>query len=111
MLPFSFGAESFEEGQSVSVQCSVSSGDLPLNIMWLFDNDPIQQSNDIITSNFGHRASALSIEPLSRKHVGNYTCLAVNDFGKSFHTAQLIINGSSILHLSTAINMDGEVYY
>lgn len=97
MLPFTFGEEPYEKGQSVSSQCSVSSGDLPIKISWLFNNDPLNHP-DITVSAIGRRASAISIDQVSWEHVGNYTCLGENRAGKASFTAHLFVNGIIYFH-------------
>lgn len=95
MHPFTFGDEPYEKGQSVSTQCSVTSGDLPINITWLFNNEPLKNS-DVTVSAIGRRASAISIDQVSWEHVGNYTCIGENRAGKSSFTAQLFVNGTTL---------------
>lgn len=92
MLPFTFGDEPYEKGQSVSSQCSVSSGDLPIRITWLFNNEPLKYP-DVAVSSIGRRASAISIDQVSWEHVGNYTCIGENRAGGASYTAELFVNG------------------
>ncbi|XP_024082574.1 Down syndrome cell adhesion molecule-like protein Dscam2 isoform X14 [Cimex lectularius] len=91
ILPFHFGDEPFAEGESVSMQCSVSTGDLPINITWQFNNKSLN-FDDVSVSPFGKKASAISIDQVTWKHVGNYTCLGSNRAGQSSHTAELLVN-------------------
>lgn len=93
LSPFTFGDESYEAGQSVSVQCSVISGDLPVNITWLFNNEPIPPLSDIVTSTMNKRISVLAIESVGARHVGNYTCFSINNAGNSSYTSALFVNG------------------
>ena len=92
MLPFTFGDEPYEKGQSVSTQCSVSSGDLPINISWQFNNRPLT-NKDVNISPIGKRASAISIDQVSWEHVGNYTCVGENRAGRASFSAELFVNG------------------
>lgn len=94
IAPFSFGDAPHEAGESVSTQCSVSSGDLPINISWWFNGQPISLLSDITTSSVSHRSSFLEIESLKGFHVGNYTCMGINKAGNMTHTAQLLVNGA-----------------
>lgn len=93
VIPFSFGESEFNQGQSATLQCTVSSGDLPLNISWHFDGDPIDKLPEISTSNIGKRVSVLTIDYVTGQHVGNYTCLARNPAGESSYTSPLYVNG------------------
>ncbi|XP_014244427.1 Down syndrome cell adhesion molecule-like protein Dscam2 isoform X3 [Cimex lectularius] len=91
ILPFNFGDEPFAEGEGVSMQCMVSTGDLPINITWWFNDEPIK-FDDISIAPLGRRGSALSIDQVSWKHVGNYTCIGSNKAGNSTHTSELLVN-------------------
>lgn len=92
--PFSFGGNSFHAGQSVTVQCTVSEGDLPLTITWAFNGEPIQSSEEISTSKISKRVTVLAIDSVAAKHAGNYTCFAQNRIGKASYTTSLNVNGS-----------------
>ena len=90
MMPFTFGDDPLESSQSTTVQCSITTGDFPLNIEWLFNGKPISDLEDIIVSKISKRAGALSIESVSAKHVGNYTCIGRNAAGNASYTACLL---------------------
>uniref|UniRef100_A0A182V270 Down syndrome cell adhesion molecule n=1 Tax=Anopheles merus TaxID=30066 RepID=A0A182V270_ANOME len=95
ILPFSFGADPMNYGESASIQCSVISGDFPMTIDWLYEGRPISTIDSLhgITAlAFGKRAKALSIDGIAGSHAGNYTCRATNDAGVAEHTEQLIVN-------------------
>ncbi|XP_075224355.1 Down syndrome cell adhesion molecule 1 isoform X5 [Lycorma delicatula] len=92
LAPFSFGEEILEAGESASVQCSVSAGDLPIQISWYFNNDTINPVSGILTSVIGKRISVLSIESIDHSHAGNYTCVGKNRAGNSSFTATLNVN-------------------
>lgn len=93
---FDFGevAANFED--SVSVNCLVSSGDLPLDIEWMFNDYPINHYSGISTSKMGKRLSVLMIDAVSARHVGNYTCKARNLWASAVYTAQLTVNGTCL---------------
>lgn len=76
------------------MQCMVSSGDLPLNISWVFNGKDIRKFQEISVSKVGRRGSTLMIESTSYSLSGNYTCVAVNKAGASEYTAELLVNGS-----------------
>lgn len=94
ILPFTFGEEPFEAGQSTSVQCMVSVGDPPLSIDWAVDGIPLESSPERMISKVTGKLSLLSIEAVTARHVGNYTCRVENSAGSFYHTAQLLVNGS-----------------
>lgn len=77
----------------MSVQCIISTGDVPLTVAWTLNGEPIVSSNEITISKNSQRISTLVIESVSDKHVGNYTCIGRNDAGINSHTAELKVNG------------------
>lgn len=93
VVPFSFGSDPIQSEQVASVQCTVSSGDLPLTITWTFNGDPVILSDIISITKSGHRISTLVIESVSARLVGNYTCIARNEAGIASHTSELRVNG------------------
>lgn len=93
MVPFSFGDEAMNYGETVSVSCVVSGGDLPINFIWLLNRVPIEPYQEILTEKRGKRISALMIDSLKASHAGNYTCLAENSAKAVEYTSQLIVNG------------------
>lgn len=80
-------------GETVSVTCTVSGGDLPINFIWLLNRVPIEPYQDILTEKRGKRISVLMIESVKATHNGNYTCLAENSAGAVEYTSPLIVNG------------------
>lgn len=93
VVPFSFGSDPVQSEQVTSVQCIVSSGDLPLTITWAFNGAPLISSDLVSVSKSGHRISTLAIESVSARLAGNYTCIARNEAGISSHTSELRVNG------------------
>lgn len=79
--------------ETVSVTCTVSGGDLPINFMWKFNRAPIEPYLEILTEKRGKRINVLMIESLKAKHAGTYTCMAANAAGVFQHTSELIVNG------------------
>nr|XP_017031933.1 Down syndrome cell adhesion molecule-like protein Dscam2 isoform X37 [Drosophila kikkawai] len=90
--PFSFGEESMSYGEFVNVQCTISGGDLPVNITWTLNDRPFEDYLEILTTKRGKRINELTIEAVSAKHVGNYSCIAENRAGRANHTAELKVN-------------------
>ncbi|XP_059477740.1 cell adhesion molecule Dscam2 isoform X42 [Neocloeon triangulifer] len=92
IMPFSFGEDSINAGDVVSVQCTVAKGDSPMTISWFFNNTEIETSDDIIISKNSKKVSALTIESARADHVGKYTCVAKNAAGASNFTTNLRVN-------------------
>lgn len=94
IFPFSFGEENVNEGDTISVQCTISKGDNPLNITWTLNGRKIINFNGIAVSN-SKRISSLSIESVREEHSGEYVCYASNLAGTSSSSAVLNVNGIS----------------
>ncbi|XP_023225170.1 Down syndrome cell adhesion molecule-like protein Dscam2 [Centruroides sculpturatus] len=87
--PFTF-PDNLKTGDSLSVSCSVISGDKPLTFMWMKENKEIKDgSNAKIHTHTS--LSILAIDPLDEQNRGNYTCIVSNAFGSTSHTANLQI--------------------
>lgn len=93
ITPFTFGEDPMNYDEPVSISCTISGGDMPINVMWMLNRSPIEQNSDILTEKRGKRINVLIIESVKAKHAGNYTCLAENAAGVAEHTSQLIVNG------------------
>lgn len=93
---FSFGEEPINADEMASVQCAVVKGDLPLDISWMFNGNPIgSDQSDVNIIDNGKRHKQLTIESVSARHAGEYTCVASNIAGSVSRTAVLDINGIS----------------
>ena len=93
LVPITFGQDTFDEGTSAQILCSVSAGDEPLTIRWTFHGINISSDSGIMTSNLGSKTSFLMINSVSHNHRGSYTCRARNRAGSASSTAELNING------------------
>lgn len=93
LLPFAFGDEPSYLADSTSVQCTLSSGDLPATFSWYLNKQPVQTYGGINVIAVGKKTSLLSIDSLSEEHAGNYTCLAQNAAGSVSYTSELIVKG------------------
>ncbi|XP_043478443.1 Down syndrome cell adhesion molecule-like protein Dscam2 isoform X34 [Leptopilina heterotoma] len=92
LATFSFGEEPANAGEMASVTCAVIKGDLPLEVSWMFNDHIIgSDQSDIIIDN-GNRRKQLTIESVSARHAGEYTCVASNIAGSVSRTAILDIN-------------------
>lgn len=98
VTPFDFGEDILNAGETVSLTCTVGKGDLPLNIYWQLNNQSLNTGNGILINRNGKRISMLSIENVLHEHIGNYTCIAENQAGRSSHSATLKVNGINIFH-------------
>ncbi|KAL3270307.1 hypothetical protein HHI36_009358, partial [Cryptolaemus montrouzieri] len=95
--PFTFGDEPINAGETVSVQCTISKGDSPLNMTWLLD-DKVIYPTDGITVMKMKRFSTLNIDSVQDIHSGKYTCLAVNAAGNNSFSAYLNVNVPPQIH-------------
>lgn len=96
IAPFDFGNEPSNSGDSASVQCLVTSGDLPLDLKWFVNDRPVSEIFGISTVKLGKRTYALTIDAVSGKHSGVFTCQAENMAGVDRYSAELIVNGMEI---------------
>ncbi|XP_064487529.1 hemicentin-1-like [Ornithodoros turicata] len=88
--PFSF-PKNLLIGERITVTCTTSAGDRPVQFAWLKDGSAVTNSTDIrIIENRGF--STLEIEPLSERSTGNYTCTATNNAGYTSYTAPLAVH-------------------
>lgn len=94
--PFTFGEEAVSYGETMSIQCTISGGDLPVNVEWTLNGSPLTMDLEILTTKQGKRINILTIESVAAKHAGNYTCVARNFAGTSEHSSVLIVNGSCL---------------
>nr|XP_031839913.1 Down syndrome cell adhesion molecule-like protein Dscam2 isoform X3 [Nomia melanderi] len=101
------------EGMRTQLMCSMSQGDRPFNVTWLMDNKPIQvrpgdgasstsssggsnpaiveTGDNIQISYFPPFSSILTINNVSARHSGNYTCQISNVAGLAEYSASLSV--------------------
>ncbi|XP_043279367.1 Down syndrome cell adhesion molecule-like protein Dscam2 isoform X3 [Venturia canescens] len=103
--PFYF-ENAVTEGMRTQLMCTTSQGDQPFNITWLRDETPIQARRDVTTeqsypgtgtsniqiSDYSPFSSILTINSVTAKHSGNYTCQITNVAGVAEHTADLSVS-------------------
>jgi hypothetical protein len=92
LAPFNVDDEPLHLDDFFQVVCSVIHGDSPFTFEWLFQNETIENSVATKIENTKRR-SILSIESVSHKHSGSYTCRVGNKAGFSFLTAALVVEG------------------
>ena len=70
-------------------------GDLPLDITWMFEGQVIEADrSDILISTIGRRIKQLTIEAVTARHAGEYTCVASNEPESIARSAKLVVNGT-----------------
>ncbi|XP_076297096.1 Down syndrome cell adhesion molecule 1 isoform X15 [Lasioglossum baleicum] len=94
IAPFSIGDEPANWGEAVSAVCTVVKGDLPIEVAWALNGEPVTVKNhgDISISSTGKRVSLMTIEAVSARHAGEYTCTASNAAGATSYSATLAVN-------------------
>lgn len=90
---FSFGEEPLKEGETVAVQCVISSGDSPANMSWKFNEQTLSSNDNVVVTKLTSKIISLTIESVTAKNAGNYTCVGENIVGVSNYTSRLYING------------------
>ena len=84
------------------LSCFVAVGDNPVTISWVFhgpDSSTANQ-NGVSVVKMGPRSSSLIIESLTAEHSGNYTCTARNPAGVANYTAEIEVDGISIVTIA-----------
>lgn len=95
ITPFSFQDDPLLEGAFAHLSCVVYQGDLPITFQWLKDDQPISEDLPIKIRDIDDYSSILTIDKVSRKHSGKYTCVVRNEAAATQHSAQLVVNGKS----------------
>jgi hypothetical protein len=92
-MPFDFGTDPVNDQEMVVAICTVSKGDLPLNIQWYFNGGVIMSGTQGIVLSNTKRTSQLTIESVTHYNQGNYSCVVKNQAGTTNHTSELYVNG------------------
>ncbi|EDS26520.1 down syndrome cell adhesion molecule [Culex quinquefasciatus] len=90
--PFDFGSESINAMDTVSAYCTVSKGDLPIEIEWFLNGRRLSTNDGISINRLNQRLSVVSIESVRDRHSGNFSCTATNAAGSMQQTAELLVN-------------------
>lgn len=93
IVPFDLSDEAITSGQPVTIQCTVSEGDVPITFRWAFHGQELSSQMGITTIRINPRVSLLSIDSIAAGHAGNYTCTAQNSAGSVNYTATLQVQG------------------
>lgn len=100
--PFEIAEDAVNWGDSVSAVCTIVKGDSPVDIYWAINGEPVGENYRDVSITTNKRNSLLSIDSVSARHAGEYTCTASNRAGATSHTAVLVVNGT----LSFNVNQD-----
>ncbi|XP_051153602.1 cell adhesion molecule Dscam2 isoform X27 [Leptopilina boulardi] len=94
ITPFSIGDGPANWGDQTSVICSVIKGDRPIEITWSLNGKEItlESHPDISISRTGPMISLLSIDSVTARHAGEYSCMASNLVGFVSRSAELTVN-------------------
>lgn len=87
---FQFNPNGVNGGQAVRVMCMISSGDLPIDIYWLKDGQPLLRS---IYHKIDEYTLILSLRQTNIGDSGNYTCVASNKAGEARRSSVLKVKG------------------
>jgi len=95
VYPFHFPADSLNAGESLQLQCSLASGDVPIQITWSFHGSDTATTTQegVSIMKLGSKSSVLMVDSLKSSHSGNYTCRASNSAGTDEYSATLVVNG------------------
>ena len=96
IVPFDLSDEPITSGQPVTMHCSISEGDLPVDFRWAFHGKELSSQMGISILRLNARVSLLSIDSIAAGHTGNYTCTAQNSAGSVNHTATLLVQGQLV---------------
>ena len=110
IAPFGFSDHAVNFEESVSVNCLIYLGDLPMDISWLFNGQPINAYTGVTIVKGGKKISLLSIDSVHGGHAGNYTCIAKNEADTTSYTAELVVNGIKINFLVSYISYFNYAY-
>lgn len=93
-MPFTFGDDSFNTGDSTGVSCMIVKGDLPMKIEWkLNDMSIVSGENGITVVKLSAKTSVLNMASVEKDHRGNVKCIAENMAGVAEYSSELSVNG------------------
>lgn len=96
IAPFIISEEPANWGDTITATCTVLKGDYPIDIEWSLNGELINRDHtDITIVNTSKRVSLLTIEAVSARHAGEYTCSASNVAGGTSYSVPLAVNGIS----------------
>lgn len=93
--PFLF-MKNLQEGMRTTVVCSVLSGEPPMEIDWLKDSSLLSELHpEAKITRLGDFASSLTMDNVTRRHSGNYSCKATSGIATTNYTARMDVSGES----------------
>nr|XP_034174412.1 Down syndrome cell adhesion molecule-like protein Dscam2 isoform X31 [Osmia lignaria] len=93
IVPFVIGEGPTNWGDTVTATCTVLKGDHPIQIEWALNGEPISRNHyDISIVNTSKRVSVLTIDAVTARHAGEYTCSVSNAAGGTSYSASLAVN-------------------
>uniref|UniRef100_T1JA70 Down syndrome cell adhesion molecule-like protein Dscam2 n=1 Tax=Strigamia maritima TaxID=126957 RepID=T1JA70_STRMM len=92
IIPFSFQAEHLYAGVIARISCVVYQGDAPIQLLWLKDGQPFEDSLQVEVKTIDDYSSILTIPEVKPIHSGDYTCVAKNLAATVNYTAPLTVN-------------------
>lgn len=94
-MPFTFGDDPVNSGDSSAVNCMIVKGDLPLQIHWTLNGQPIvNEVDNMHVVRLSARLSSLSVDGIDERHRGVFRCIASNQAGRSEMDGELKVNGN-----------------
>lgn len=83
-------------------------GDLPIEVSWALNGEPITKENygDVSIARNSKRVSVMTIEAVSPRHAGEYTCTASNAAGATSYSAVLAVNGTALHETNLACRIE-----
>ena len=95
IVAFDIGEGPAKSGDTVTATCTVVKGDHPIQIEWALNGEPISRNHyDISIVNTSKRVSLLTIDGVTARHAGEYTCSVSNAAGGTSYSATLAVNGT-----------------
>ncbi|XP_040563720.1 cell adhesion molecule Dscam2 isoform X2 [Lepeophtheirus salmonis] len=91
IVPFAAPA-SLQQGERISLTCTIARGDAPLTLSWVKNNRPLNNNVGQKIISFDSYNSMLTIEALSLHHIGTYTCLARNKAGSAEYSQHITVH-------------------
>lgn len=96
IVPFVIGEGPANWGDTVTATCTVLKGDHPIQIEWALNGEPISRNHyDIVIVNTSKRVSVLTIDAVTARHAGEYSCSVSNAAGGTSYSASLAVNGTT----------------
>lgn len=94
--PFSFDQNGLNGGTSTKIVCTITAGDLPVQIDWFKDDAPLVESDKNKILLLDDTTSMLSMKKLDLEDSGTYTCQATNSAGITKYSTMLRVKGIDV---------------